>query len=74
MLYNIVLGFLLLIVGDMYVVRFWFTFGIMVLIGFTLAFKIFIGTIYMLIYRCCGTKQSNKTDHLSSSGNFSDPI
>jgi hypothetical protein len=54
-LYNLVVGFLLILFGDNYVIRFWFTFGIMVLLGFTLAIKVLIGSIYLLIYRCCGS-------------------
>jgi hypothetical protein len=54
-LYNLVVGFLLILFGDNYVIRFWFTFGIMVLLGFTLAIKVLIGSVYLLIYRCCGS-------------------
>jgi|LakMenEpi03Aug12_release.lakeMendotaPanAssembly.Ray.scaffolds.fasta_scaffold4423301_1 hypothetical protein len=59
-LYNLVVGFFLILFGDNYVIRFWFTFGIMVLLGFTLAIKVLIGSIYLLIYRCCGSVTSRK--------------
>lgn len=51
-LYNIVIAFLLLLFGDMYVVRFGITFGIMILIGVTQLLKVIPGSIYLLLYRC----------------------
>lgn len=50
-LYNLVVGFLLLLFGDLYVIRFWLTFAIMILLGFTLAIKVILGGIYLLCYR-----------------------
>lgn len=52
-LYNIVVGFILLIFGDEYVARFWLTFAIMILLVVTLGIKVIMATIYLLSYRFC---------------------
>lgn len=52
-LYNILVAFLLLLFGDNYVVRFWMTFSIMILLGTTLVFKVLLGAVYLIGYRLC---------------------
>lgn len=52
MFWNAVTGFVLLVLTDSYVIRFWLTFGVMVLLGFTLALKVILASIYLLKYAC----------------------
>lgn len=52
-LYNILVAFFLLLFGDNYVVRFWMTFSIMILLGTTLVFKVLLGAIYLIGYKLC---------------------
>lgn len=53
-LYNILVAFfLLLFCGNNYVGRFWMTFAIMILLGITLVFKVLLGALYLIGYKCC---------------------
>lgn len=60
--YNIVVAFLLLIFGDNYVARFFLTFAIMILIGFTLLLKVVIAVGYLIYYRCTNSKVQKKNN------------
>ena len=54
--WNSAFGFVIILLSDTYVVRFYLTFVIMVVLGFTLFLKILIGLIYIFKYscsRCC---------------------
>ena len=50
--WNIVTAFILLSVGNDNVPRFFLTYVIMVILIFTLFLKVFLGTIYLLKYKC----------------------
>lgn len=56
-LYNMVVAFLLLLFGDIYVVRFYITLAIMCLLGGSLSIKVFMGAIYLIKYRCYSSKK-----------------
>ena len=51
-IWNVVLSAVLLTLGSSYVPRFWVTFGMVCLIGATMAIKVFIGILYMIYYKC----------------------
>lgn len=57
-IYNIVIGLLLILFGDAYVVRFWLTFGVMVVLFITLAIKVLFGVTYLIGYRCSSPKNA----------------
>ena len=50
--WNILLAAVLLTLGASYVPRFWVTFGMVCLIGSSIAIKVFIGILYMIYYKC----------------------
>ena len=58
-IWNIILAAVLLTLGSTYVNRFWVTFGMVCLIGASLAVKVFIGVFYMLKYRCIGPSKGD---------------
>lgn len=61
-LYNTLVAFFLLLFGDDYVIRFWMTFCIMILLGSTLVFKVSLGAIYLIYYRFSkGVKATTNT-------------
>ncbi len=68
-LYNVIVAFILILEGDNYVLRFWMTFSIMILLGVTLFFKVFLGAIYLIGYKCC---KSIKIENLSTKPNDDD--
>lgn len=70
-LYNIVVGFILLIFGDEYVARFWITFLIMILLTVTLGIKVILATIYLLSYRCCVNNKGSESREINA---INDPI
>ena len=45
-------------VVDSYVRKFFMVFGLMAIIGVTFFFKIFLGMIYSIAYRCCKSNQN----------------
>jgi hypothetical protein len=57
--WNVVVGGLLIHFGDDFVIRFWITFAIMILIAVTMAIKVVIAIMYYFQYLCC-----KKTDSL----------
>ena len=69
-LYNLIAGFLLLAFGDDYVLRFWFTFGIMILLGATLILKVIIGSLYMIGYKCCSSSSERRTGEMIGDHNL----
>lgn len=58
--WNSVFGFILLLLADSYVIRFYLTFIIMAILGLTLFLKVFIGFIYIIIYKCQNSKCCSK--------------
>jgi hypothetical protein len=57
-LYNLVAGFLLILYGNLYVIRFWLTFAIMIILGVTLSLKVFLGAVYLICYRITPTSSA----------------
>ena len=51
-IWNIVISAALLTAGSSYVPRFWVTFGMVCLIGASMAIKVVIGILYMIYYKC----------------------
>lgn len=53
-IWNVIIGAVLLTLGANYVTRFWVTFGMVCLILSTMGIKVFVGIMYMVFYRCSG--------------------
>ena len=51
-IWNIIIAAVLLSLGANYRTRFWVTFGMVCLIGSTMAIKVMIGIFYMIYYKC----------------------
>lgn len=51
-IWNIILASVLLTLGEGYATKFWVTFGMVCLIGSTMAIKVFVGIFYFLVYKC----------------------
>ena len=56
-MWNIILASILISLGEGYATKFWVTFGMVCLIGSTMAIKVFVGIFYFLLYKC----RSNNT-------------
>lgn len=53
MIWNVIVAGLLIHFGSDYLIRFYLTFGLMVLIAVTMAFKVFISMGYYIYYKLC---------------------
>ncbi len=53
MIWNVIVAGLLIHFGSDYLIRFYLTFGLMVLIAVTIAFKVFISMAYYIYYKLC---------------------
>ena len=59
-IWNIIIAAVLLTLGASYVPRFFVTILMVVLIGFTMSIKVFVGAAYMLVYWCKSDSVKNK--------------
>jgi hypothetical protein len=61
--WNVITGGLLIHFGGDYLIRFYLTFAIMVLIGSTMLIKVVFAMVYYLIYRCkCWTDTDSQSE------------
>ena len=51
--WNGILGFILLKFSDREKFRLWITIVFMALLGFAIVWKVILGTVYMLKFKCC---------------------
>ena len=70
-IWNIILSAVLLTLGASYVPRFWVTFGMVCLIGATMAIKVLIAVLYMIYYKF-KSPSLNKNPSLSSNSRIKD--
>lgn len=52
-IWNGIVGFILLSLSNSYATRFYVTYAIMVLLAFTMLIKVFLAVTYLFSYKCC---------------------
>jgi hypothetical protein len=61
-IWNIVLGVILLSLGSSYTPRFMVTIVLVVLIGVSMSLKVVLAAVYMIMYWCCNRSDKKKPE------------
>lgn len=63
--WNVIVAGLLIHLGNNYLIRFWLTFALMILIVSTMFLKVSFAIAYFIYYKCCITNKPQKANRMA---------